>query len=478
MNEIRAFPITLLQTSEPLRAVRELAAKWDDKATILVWDILAGVRDYQEWTRGQNGRSGLKVGGDPLGALSALHEAQAPVILIALNYHVTFKNPPVIQGLLDGCRAWSRDTKRLVIVAPPGTSLPAEVERYVVVLDHDLPDEEALAALATANAEANGLSITDEAVAALARLGRGLTSYEFTNAIALSIAEHGEIRRDEVAEQKAQLVKKNAVLEWSRADWTFESVGGLDRVKAFIAAVAVNPLSRGVLFLGVPGVGKTMVAKALANEIGLPALQLQFSQVFGSLVGESEQKMHTALKVVEAMAPCVLIIDEIEKGLSGVSSSHRSDGGTAARVGESFLTWLNDRPAQGVFVVATCNDISKLPPEFIRAERWDAIWFFDLPTQAERDIIAGLYAEEYDIPLEPRPDEHGWTGAEIKTAYRIARMLGTDAAGAAQFVVPLYKTMKEQLTNLREWAQGRCVPASVDEKTSADVETVRTLEAW
>lgn len=474
MNEIRAFPVTLLQTSEPLRAVRELAVKWGDKATILVWDILAGVREYSEWAQGQNGRSNMRVSGDPLQAVQAIHEGQAPVILIAINFHVAFKNPPVIQALLDGCRAWSRDTKRLVILAPPGTSLPAEIERYVVVLDHDLPDEAALADLVRANAEANGLAVDDDEVAGLARLGRGLTSYEFTNALALSIAEHGEIRRDEVADQKAQLVRKDAVLEWSRADWDFASVGGLDRVKAFTERVCLNPLSRGVLLLGVPGVGKTMLAKALANEVGLPALQLQFSQAFNSLVGESEHRVSRALKVVEAMAPCVLVIDEIEKGLAGTTSSHKSDGGTAARVGETFLTWLNDRPVEGIFVVATCNDISKLPPEFVRAERWDAIFFFDLPTQGERDVIASLYAGEYDIPLEPRPDEHGWTGAEIKTAYRIAAMLDCSAGAGAEFVTPLYKTMREQIAGLREWAAGRCVPASKRE-ASADVETVRSL---
>jgi len=472
VNAIRAFPITMLQSSEPLRAIREVAGTWNERATVLVWDALAGVRGYDEWAQGVNGRSG----GDPLQAIKALHEAQEPVVLVALNFHFALKAPQVIQGLLDGCRAWSQEFKRLVIVSPPGTAIPTEIERYVVIVDHELPDPIDLARLVKANAEANELPITDDEIATLARLGRGLTSYEFVNALALSIAEHGDIRRDEVADQKAQLVRKNAVLEWARTDWTFENVGGLDRVKQFMKATALHSLSRGVLLLGVPGVGKTMVAKALANEVGLPALQLQFSAVFGSLVGESEQRLRSALKVVEAMAPAVLIIDEIEKGLSGVQSSHRTDGGTGARVGETFLTWLNDRPAQGVFVVATCNDISKLPPEFVRAERWDAIFFFDLPEPGERDVIAQLYADEFDVPLEPRPDEQGWTGAEIKSAYRIAAMLEVDAAEAAQFVTPLYKTMREQIDDLRNWSQGRCVSASAKQSGRAGDETVRVLE--
>lgn len=473
MNQIRAFPIVLLQSSEPLRAVRDLATRWSEKAEIKVWDAVQGVRSYGDWAQGLNGRSG----GDPMAAIKTLNEAVQPTIVIAVNYHFVFKNPQIIQALLDGCRAWSQDLKRLVIVAPPGTNIPTEIERYVVALDHDLPAESDLARAVKVNAEANGLEIDDDEVAALARLGRGLTSFEFVNAIALSIVEHGEIRRSVVADQKAQLVKKDAVLEWARTDWTFDSVGGLDRAKQFMARTALHPLSRGVLLLGVPGVGKTMLAKALANEAGLPALQLQFSRVFGSLVGESEQKIHSALKVVEAMAPCVLIIDEIEKGLSGSSAgAHQGDSGTSARVGETFLTWLNDRPTPGIFVVATSNDVSRLPPEFVRAERWDAIFFFDLPSAEERDEIAELYAEEFDVPLDPRPDEQGWTGAEIKSAYRIAAMLDTDAKEASQFVTPLYQTMREQIDGLRDWSRGRCVPASAQQNGRAGVETVRVLE--
>ena len=476
MNAIRAFPVIVLQSAEPLKAVRDVAAAWGEQAAILVWDALAGARAYAEWQRQPAARAG---GGDPLGAPRALNEAQAPAILIAVHYHLFLKSPQVLQALLDGCRAWSGEFKRFVIVAPPGVSIPPEIERYVVVLDHDLPDEEALARIVRANAGANGLEVSDEEVEALARLGRGLTAFEFVNALALSIAEHGAIRAAVVAEQKAQLVRKNAVLEWARVPWTFADVGGLGRVKQFLKTTALHSLARGVLLLGVPGVGKTMVAKALANEVSLPALQLEFSRVFGSLVGESEQRLHAALRVVEAMAPAVLIIDEIEKGLAGVQSSHRSDAGTAARVGEAFLTWLNDRPAGlGVYVVATCNDIAKLPPEFVRAERWDAIFFFDVPTAGEREEIARLYADQYNVPLAPRPDEQGWTGAEIATAYRLAAMLGTDAREAAQYVVPLSRTMVDQINDLREWARGRCVPASAPESAVVgDAEFVRVVNA-
>jgi SpoVK/Ycf46/Vps4 family AAA+-type ATPase len=130
----------------------------------------------------------------------------------------------------------------------------------------------------------------------------------------------------------------------------------------------------------------------------------------------------------------------------------------------------------GVYVVATCNDIEKLPPEFIRAERWDAIWFFDLPASDERDEIARLYAAEYDVPLDPRPDESGWTGAEIKTAYRLAAVLNVTAKEAAQYVVPLANTMREKIQELRDWAAGRCVQASEPMARGAGTaETVKVL---
>jgi len=464
MKEIRAFPVVMITTAEPLRAVSDIATAWADQAVVLVWDVSAGVQTFEDW-QSLTG-SPRRGGSDPLAPCRALNEANDDTVLIAIHYHLVLKSPPVIQALLDGAANWSGALRRLVIVAPPGTTVPPEIERYVVVLPHDLPDVVALTAIVEANAAANGLDLDSDEAAALGRLGRGLSAFEFVNALALSIAEHGAILPDEIAHQKQNLVRKNSVLEWSRTDWSFQDVGGLAVVKNFLRATARHDLARGTLMLGVPGVGKTMVAKALANEIGVPALQFEFSRVFGSLVGESEQKIHAALRVVEAMAPAILIVDEIEKGLAGVSSSHRSDGGTAARVGETFLTWLNDRPAgSGIYVVATCNDVSKLPPEFIRAERWDAMFFFDVPSAAERNDIARLYANKYDIPIDPRPDEAGWTGAEIASAYRVAAMLDTDAAAASQYIVPLSRTMREQIDALRDWANGRCVPASATAAT-------------
>jgi len=456
-DEIRAFPIVVVATHEPLRAVNDVAVQWAGEATVLVWDSVAGIRTFEAWQRGESGQAN----GDPTAVGRALNEADPPTVLIAVHYHLYLKSPSVIQHLLDGAANWSSAMLRLVIIAPPGVTVPAEIERYVVVIDHDLPTAEELADIAAANAVANGVPITEDEAAALGRIGRGLSAYEFVNSIALSISRHGEIVADEIAAQKERLLRKSSVLEWSRTSWTFDDIGGLDNVKKFLRATCGHELARGALLLGVPGVGKTMVAQALGNEVGVPAIKLEFSRVFGSLVGESEQKMHAALRTVEAMAPAILIIDEIEKGLSGVQSSHRSDGGTAARVGEAFLTWLNDRPAgSGIYVIATCNDITKLPPEFTRAERWDALFFFDVPGVDERAEIAALYARVFDVPLEPRPDERGWTGAEIATAYRLAAIHNTTAAEAAQFVVPLTRTMREQIDALRDWAAGRCVPAS------------------
>lgn len=470
MREIIAFPISAVATLDPIKAVRDVAATWADRAAVQVWDVNNGLRTWADWRA--NARAG-RGSGDPLAPIRALNEGDG--IVIAINYHLFLKSPQVRQGLLDGARTWGASLRRLVLIVPTGVEFPPEIARYVYLLDYRLPGEEQLAAVVRANARANGLDVNDGQVRALARMGRGLTVYEFGNALALSLAQHREMRVEVVADQKAQLVKKNAVLEWLRSPWRFEDIGGLGNAKAFLRRTVGHEMARGAMLLGVPGVGKTMLAQALANEVGLPALALQFSNVFGSLVGESERRLKSALEVIEALAPAIVVVDEIEKGLAGAQSSHRTDGGASARVLETFLTWLNDRPA-GVYVVATSNDITKLPPEFTRSGRWDAIFFFDIPGRAERDQIAALYAAKYNVPLDPRPDEQGWTGAEIETAYRLAAILQTDAADAARYVAPLYRTMGEQIAQLREWAKGRCIPASIPETASdADAFGVRTI---
>ena len=220
-----------------------------------------------------------------------------------------------------------------------------------------------------------------------------------------------------------------------------------------------NNRPRGVLLLSPPGCGKSQFAKALGNETGRPTVVLDVGALLGSLVGQSESNVRAALKLADAMAPCVLFCDEIEKGLAGATSSGQTDSGVTARVFGSLLTWLNDHDSD-VFFVGTCNDASKLPPEFARAERFDGVFFVDLPSRDQKDAIWSIYTRHYGLDAkQARPDDANWTGAEIKSCCRLASLLDVPLIQAAQNVVPVAVTAGDKIEGLRQWASGRCLSA-------------------
>jgi SpoVK/Ycf46/Vps4 family AAA+-type ATPase len=222
---------------------------------------------------------------------------------------------------------------------------------------------------------------------------------------------------------------------------------------------SVSNRPRGVLLLSPPGCGKSQFAKALGNETGRPTVVLDVGALLGSLVGQSESNVRAALKLADAMAPCVLFADEVEKALAGATSSGQTDSGVTARVFGSLLTWLNDHESD-VFFVGTCNDASKLPPEFARAERFDGVFFVDLPGRDQKDQIWGIYTGHYGLDArQARPDDANWTGAEIKSCCRLASLLDVPLIQAAQNVVPVAVTAGDKIEGLRQWASGRCLSA-------------------
>jgi SpoVK/Ycf46/Vps4 family AAA+-type ATPase len=179
----------------------------------------------------------------------------------------------------------------------------------------------------------------------------------------------------------------------------------------------------------------------------------------GSLVGQTEANVRQALRIVDAMAPAILFLDEVEKALSGGLAGGAGDSGVAARLLGTLLTWLNDH-ASNIFVVATANDISRLPPEFSRAERFDAIFFLDFPDSPQRAKIWQIYCRGYALdPAQKRPADEGWTGAEIRACCRLAALLDVPLVAAAQNIVPVGRTSAEAIGRLREWAAGRCLAA-------------------
>ena len=216
--------------------------------------------------------------------------------------------------------------------------------------------------------------------------------------------------------------------------------------------------ARGVLLLGPPGSGKSQFAKALGAETGRPTLVLDVGALLGSLVGQSESNLRQALRQVDAMAPCVVMVDEVEKALAGASGPS-GDSGVASRIFAGLLTWLNDHESDA-FVVCTSNDVSRLPPEFARSERFDATFFLDLPSAAGRAAIWRMYAGRYGLdPGQGRPSDRDWTGSEIKSCCRLAALLCLSLADAASHIAPVAVTAGEQVERLRSWAAGRCLDA-------------------
>jgi ATPase family associated with various cellular activities (AAA) len=452
-----------VQTHEPDEAEREIVRHAREKKwKIAIWDIANGLR-----LPANPGTARHDAGtGDPLAvlrALPSLAEKDGTAVLLLHNFHRVLNSPEVVQTTFSQLVA-GKQQRTFIVVLSAVVNIPVELEKLFVVLHHELPGREQLEQIArelTAD-EPAGLP-QGESLQRVLDAAAGLTRYEAEGSFALSIARHNVIRPDVVTELKAQTLKKNNLLTLHRGGERFDSLGGLQTLKDFCrralslkADRKVQP--RGIMLLGVPGTGKSSFARALGTETGRPTLLLDIGALYGSLVGATEQNVRQALRIIDAMAPCVAFIDEVEKALAGLGGS--GDSGVASRLFGTLLSWLSDRESD-VFVVCTSNDVSKLPPEFTRAERFDACFFLDLPGDEEKNAIWNLYRQQFGIPpSQSRPDDTSWTGAEIRACCRLAALLDVTLVQAAHHVVPVAITAAEQVEKLRSWASGRCLDAS------------------
>ncbi|MBI4966226.1 MAG: AAA family ATPase [Desulfomonile tiedjei] len=446
------YPALLVRTHEPERFINAALHEANGR-TPFQWDVVRGFRELgngAEWEEA-----------DPFDLPNVAARGKEKAVWFLRNYHFWLNEPPVIQALQNNLPMCKTKGITLVIVSAEAR-LPLELEREVVVLDFPLPTRDELNTILGGLVESTGIEPEDEG--AVLDAAQGLTWEEAENALALALVRQKKIDPHTICTLKAQMVEKSAALQFSQFTETFASLGGLENLKEWTLNRFQNRKPglpfRGILLLGVPGTGKSHFAKALGNEVGWPVLSLDMGRVFGSLVGESEAKMREALKVVDAMAPCVLFIDEIEKGLAGVGGS-ATDGGTTQRVGGTFLTWLNDHASE-VFVIATCNDYAKLPPEYTRMGRWDAIFFVDNPGPGEQAQILNIYLKQFQVvPTDIEyPDLKDYSGAEIRQVAIEAAYNGFHLEGAASFVIPISKSQKAQMDALREWAKFRTIPAS------------------
>ena len=422
-----------------------------------VWDI-----DRQLY-------SGTIAAPGPLQAIRAMdspktHDTQ---VLVLKNFHRYLPNPEVVQALANRVMQGKSEGRYIVIIAPT-IALQPEVEKLFTVVHHELPDEAQLKEICSELfAEGSAFAApAEEEIDAVVDASRGLTRQEAENAYALSLVRHNKLEPDTVWGIKAQTLEKSGTLSLYRGTANFADLGGLENLKQFCLRAMrrqgeknTEKRPKGVLLLSPPGCGKSQFAKALGNEVGRPTVMLDFGSLMGKFVGESEGNMRRALKQIDAMAPCILFVDEIEKGLAGVGSSGQTDSGVSARLFGTLLTWLNDHTSD-VFFIGTCNDASQLPAPFARAERFDGVFFVDLPGEEQRQNIWDIYLDQFNIDkAQQRPDDLNWTGAEIKSCCRLAALLDIPLLEAAQNVVPVSVTSAEQIESLRQWAEGRCLSA-------------------
>jgi len=420
--------------------------------------------------------SGLKVPGqtdqdvssnDPLAAIRSINtlaSADGTAILVLQNFHRFLQSAEVVQALSRQIVS-GKQNRTIVVVLSPVVQIPTELDKMFVVMEHDLPNRQELDEIARGIATEDGELPEDSELQTVIDAAAGLTRMEAENAFSLSLVRQERITADAVWELKTQTLKKSGLLSLYRSDEDFNSLGGLSALKAFCKRALLhpqrnNPLKRprGVLLLSPPGCGKSQFCKVLGKEVGRPVLNLDVGSLMGSLVGQSEERTRQALRIIDAMAPCVAMIDEVEKAFAGMHGS--GDSGVASRMFGTFLSWLNDHDSD-VFVVCTANDVSKLPPEFSRSERFDGVFFLDLPGRDEKDAIWNIYRDLYEIdPTQSIPDDTNWTGAEIKSCCRLAALLDLPLSQASQNVVPVAVTAAESVGQLRAWASGRCLSAS------------------
>ena len=487
-NYIRAgYPGICLVTAEETRAEAELkAVAVATKHGLVAWSATTGLVDTGD---------GRALGAeDPMEAITAIASLPENAVVLFRDLHMFLAdaNPVLVRALKDAL-AHAKTAGKCLILLGCRSQLPPELEREFVVLDFALPDKVALGQVLDGICESAKLkrSKGDEREAIL-DAASGMTCSEAENAMALSVVQSRSVVAVAVAREKAATVKRSGLLEVVEAQAGLEGIGGLDHLKQWLlrrreafGSRAVEyrlPCAKGLLIVGVPGTGKSLTAKATASVFGRPLLRLDAGRLFGSLVGQSEANMRSVIQVAEAVAPCVLWIDEMENGLAGSKSSGAADGGTRSRVFGSFISWLQEKTAP-VFVVATANDVSQLPPELLRKGRWDELFFTDLPSASEREQIwriqigrCGRKPEAFDVEGLALASE-GHTGAEIEQAvtdalYRAfaeTREPRTgDMLAAVSESVPLSKLMGEQIQGLRKWAQGRCRMAA---KSDTDTES-------
>lgn len=441
------------------------------------------------WTY-TTGMAGNVASRDPLAALDYIMGAPDQSVFVLKDFHPFISDVAVTRRLRDLVYALKTSYKTLILLSPL-LKLPPELEKEITVVDYQLPTlgeidrllENIIQSVKSRTEIKTDMTPLEREQ--VLKAASGLTSNEAENVFAKSLVEKRKFDIDIILGEKEQIIRKSGILEYYRASEAFADVGGMDLLKGWMTRRTASftdeakryglPEPKGILLLGVQGCGKSLSAKAIASLWRLPLLRLDVGKVFAGIVGSSEENMRKAIATAESVAPCILWIDELEKGFAGTQSSAFSDGGTTSRVFGSFITWLQEKEAP-CFVVATSNDVSQLPPELMRKGRFDEIFFVDLPAGPERREIFAIHLKKRNR----NPDKFdldrlaaqtvGYSGAEIEQvvvaslfasfADNMREVTTDDLAKTAKESIPLSVTMREGIQKLRDWAETRARPSS------------------
>lgn len=435
---------------------------------------------------------------EPVQALANMESMTLEAVFILKDFHRHMDDPVVVRRLRDVGQKFSANRRTVVITAPELT-VPAELTTLVEYFDLPLPDRDRLHDIVhdtfTRLAKTYTLKLELDAagVDAMSANLRGLTEEEAERAISQALVSRYALCPEtvtDVIEAKKQLLRHSGMLEFIEASDDMADVGGLENLKHWLTQrrgawedsareFGLEP-PHGVIILGVQGCGKSLCARAVAGEWKLPLVKFDTSAVYDKYIGETEKRIRKVFQVAESLAPCVLWIDELEKVFAGSGpDSASADAGVSSRLLASFLSWMQDRKSP-VFVAATCNNVTVLPPELIRKGRFDELFFVDLPNQAERKQIFSIQlAKRKRNPAEFDLDKvaaaaKGYSGAEIDaavqgalySAYSDKKPLATQTLlDALRQTVPLSTTRAEEIAELREWARTRAVAASARDES-------------
>ena len=440
---------------------------------------------------------------DPLSVLQAVDKAEGDAVFVLKDFHQCWeKNARVIRKMRNLSQRL-KYTRKTVFVTMPSYYLPEELKDDAVILEFSLPTVAELDDILKKLTSTPGikLDLTKQGREKLLQAALGMTANQAQRVFAKAIATDGVLDDKDiglVTTEKKQIVRESGALEFFAPSETMNDVGGLQVLKEWLrtrerafgkdAREYGLPEPKGMALIGIPGTGKSLTAKTIAGLWHLPLIRLDIGALFGGLVGQSEENTRRALRLAETVAPCLLWIDEIEKGLS----TGGGDAGTSMRVFSSILTWMQEK-TKPVFVVATANNIAMLPPELLRRGRFDEIFFLDLPTLDERRDIFGVHIRKRKRPLQGydldrlAQASEGYVGAEIEQAVIDAMYIAysdkevpgrdfttDDVLQALKRQVPMSQSQREAVGALRQWlSEGRAQSASFQEIQQAEQQFVQ-----